>query len=116
MTRATFTLKQDGFAHYMLLLTVIVIAGIALIGYHVYQTELYPTSVRSSAIGIAYSLSRAVSAILPFIAVALLDRIHAAGIFTASAVLIALLCLDVALLGPRTNGVALDERLSPVSA
>jgi putative MFS transporter len=77
--------------------------------YHVYQTELYPTSVRSSAIGIAYSLSRAVSAILPFVAVALLDRVHAAGIFTASAVLIVLLCLDVALLGPRTNGRPLDD-------
>ncbi|GIH18577.1 MFS transporter [Rugosimonospora africana] len=77
--------------------------------FHVYQTEIFPTAVRSSAIGIAYSLSRAASALLPFIAVAALDRLGAGGVFGGSAVLIAALCVDVWLLGPRTNGRALED-------
>lgn len=34
--------------------------------YHVYQAELFPTSMRATAIGTAYSLSRLSAAILPF--------------------------------------------------
>jgi MFS transporter, putative metabolite:H+ symporter len=78
-------------------------------GYHIYETEIFPTRIRSSAIGIAYSLSRAASAALPFIAVPVLDRFGSGWVFTGSAVLIAVLCLDVAILGPRTTGRVLEE-------
>lgn len=78
-------------------------------GYHIYETEIFPTRIRSSAIGIAYSLSRATSAALPFIAVPVLDNFGPGWVFTGSAVLIGLLCLDVGLLGPRTTGLMLEE-------
>ena len=78
-------------------------------GYHIYETEIFPTRIRSSAIGIAYSLSRATSAALPFIAVPMLDHFGSGWVFTGSAVLIALLCLDVGLLGPRATGRVLEE-------
>ncbi|ARF54593.1 MFS transporter [Streptomyces gilvosporeus] len=77
--------------------------------FHVYQTEIFPTGLRSSAIGIAYSLSRLTSVVLPFVALTLLDRLGPAVVFTGSAVLMVLLCLDVALLGPRTTGRSLER-------
>lgn len=77
--------------------------------FHVYQTELFPTALRSSAIGIAYSLSRLTSVVLPFVALSVLDDFGAAAVFTGSAGLMLLLCLDVALLGPRTTGLSLER-------
>ncbi|MFI9079254.1 MFS transporter [Streptomyces sioyaensis] len=77
--------------------------------FHVYQTELFPTGLRSSAIGIAYSLSRLTSVVLPFVALSVLSDLGAAAVFTGSAGLMLLLCLDVALLGPRTTGRSLER-------
>ena len=76
--------------------------------FHVYQAEIFPTNLRSSAIGIAYSLSRLVSVILPFIALTVLDDLGATAVFAGSAALMVLLCLNVGLLGPKTKGLALD--------
>jgi putative MFS transporter len=76
--------------------------------FHIYQAEIFPTNLRSSAIGIAYSLSRLVSVILPFIALSVLDDLGATAVFAGSAALMVLLCLNVALLGPKTKGLALD--------
>ncbi|MCB5909971.1 MFS transporter [Streptomyces pinistramenti] len=77
--------------------------------FHVYQTEIFPTGLRSSAIGIAYSLSRLTSVVLPFVALSVLTDIGAVGVFTGSAVLMVLLCLDVALFGPRATGRSLER-------
>ncbi|MGD3107443.1 MFS transporter [Streptomyces sp. YGL11-2] len=77
--------------------------------FHVYQTELFPTGLRSSAIGIAYSLSRLTSVVLPFVALTVLTDLGPAAVFAGSAVLMVLLCLDVALLGPRSTGRSLER-------
>ncbi|MGV4924648.1 MFS transporter [Streptomyces sp. BHT-5-2] len=77
--------------------------------FHVYQTEIFPTGLRSSAIGIAYSLSRLTSAVLPFVALSVLSALGAPAVFVGSAVLLVLLCLDVALLGPRSTGRSLER-------
>ncbi len=77
--------------------------------FHVYQTEIFPTGLRSSAIGIAYSLSRLTSVILPFVALTVLDALGPGAVFTGSAALMVLLCLDVALLGPRSTGRSLER-------
>ncbi|WP_433855621.1 MFS transporter [Streptomyces kronopolitis] len=77
--------------------------------FHVYQTELFPTALRSSAIGIAYALSRLTSVVLPFVALSALHAFGAPALFTGSAGLMLLLCLNVALLGPRTTGRSLER-------
>lgn len=95
----------------------IVIAGFLLTvfsnvfsnAYHVYQTEIFPTGVRSSGIGMAYSLSRLTSAVLPFVAVAVLDKLGATAVFAGSAILIVVMCLDVGVLGPRTTKRSLES-------
>ena len=37
--------------------------------FHIYQAEIFPTRIRATAVGAAYSLSRLSGAILPFISV-----------------------------------------------
>ncbi|MBA8794970.1 putative MFS transporter [Friedmanniella endophytica] len=76
--------------------------------YHTYQAEIFPTAVRSTGVGMCYSLSRAVSALLPFLAVPALERFGPVAVFSGSAVIMVLLCLDVGLLGPRTTGRSLE--------
>ncbi|WP_425841784.1 MFS transporter [Streptomyces fractus] len=77
--------------------------------FHVYQTEIFPTGMRSSAIGIAYSLSRLTSVVLPFIAIDVLDDLGANAVFIGSGALMLVLCLNVRLLGPRTTGRSLES-------
>ncbi|MGD6751622.1 MFS transporter [Streptomyces sp. BH105] len=77
--------------------------------FHVYQTEIFPTGMRSSAIGIAYSLSRLTSVVLPFVAIDVLDDLGADAVFIGSGVLMLLLCLNVRILGPRTTGRSLES-------
>ena len=95
---------------------VIVIAGFLLTAvsnvfsnaFHVYQAEIFPTAIRSTASGAAYSLSRATSVVLPFVAVPMLAAFGPVAVFSGSAVLIVLLCLNVAILGPASTGLQLE--------
>jgi MFS transporter, putative metabolite:H+ symporter len=77
--------------------------------FHIYQAEIFPTAIRTTASGIAYSLSRATSTVLPFVAVPALAAFGPVAVFSGSAVLIVLLCIDVGLLGPRSTGLTLEE-------
>ena len=77
--------------------------------FHIYQAEIFPTAIRSTASGICYSLSRATSTVLPFVAVPALAALGPVAMFSGSAVLIVVLCLDVGLLGPRSTGLTLEE-------
>lgn len=98
-------------------MVVIVVAGFLVTavsnvfsnGFHIYQAEIFPTAIRSTASGIAYSLSRATSVALPFVAVPLPASLGPVAAFGGAAVLIAVLCLDVGLLGPRSTGRPLEE-------
>jgi len=78
-------------------------------GFHIYQAEIFPTAIRSTASGFCYSLSRATSTVMPFIAVPALAALGPVAVFSGSAVLIVLLCLDVGLLGPRSTGLQLEQ-------
>jgi MFS transporter, putative metabolite:H+ symporter len=96
---------------------VIVVAGFLLTavsnifsnGFHIYQAEIFPTAIRSTASGVCYSLSRATSTVLPFVAVPALATLGPVAVFSGSAALIVLLCLDVGLLGPRSTGLELEQ-------
>jgi putative MFS transporter len=96
---------------------VIVVAGFLLTAvsnvfsnaFHIYQAEIFPTAIRSTASGICYSLSRATSTVLPFVAVPALAMLGPVAVFSGSAVLVVLLCLDEGLLGPRSTGLQLEQ-------
>lgn len=74
-----------------------------------YGAELFPTAVRNTALGRTYSLSRLVAVILPFCTLPALEHLGAGPVYLACGCLIALMSVAVALLGPRTNAVALED-------
>jgi putative MFS transporter len=88
-----------------LLTTVSNIFGIAL---HIYQAEIFPTRMRGTAVGITYSLSRLTSAALPFAALPILQVYGPVAVFSGSALMLCILCLDVGILGPKSTGQSLE--------
>ncbi|OBA60309.1 MFS transporter [Mycobacterium sp. 1100029.7] len=81
--------------------------------YHVYQAEIFPTTVRATAVGWTYSLSRLSSGAAPFILIPILDHYGAGAMFTVVAVALAIVIVAVLALGPRTSRRSLEE-INPV--
>src|SRR4051795_2929878 len=77
-------------------------------GFHIYQAEIFPTRMRSTAVSTSYSLSRLSGAMLPFISVAALDHLGPTAVFLGSAAVLTVVALDVGLLGPRSTGLNLE--------
>jgi putative MFS transporter len=77
--------------------------------YHVYQGELYPTRLRATGAGSAYSLSRLATAFMPFVLLPLLENHGSGAVFVCIGAAMVLLSVDVAVLGPRTTGKALED-------
>jgi putative MFS transporter len=77
--------------------------------YHAYQTELYPTRFRASAVGFVYAWSRLSTVVSSFIIAALLSGFGAAGVFVFIAAAMAVVVADVGLLGPRTARRSLES-------
>ncbi|GGJ22472.1 hypothetical protein GCM10010121_036920 [Streptomyces brasiliensis] len=77
--------------------------------YHVYQGELFPTRLRATGAGTAYSLGRLGSAAMPYVLLPLLVGHGADAVFAFIACAMAGAVLDIGLLGPRTTGRSLDE-------
>ncbi len=78
-------------------------------GYHAYQGELYPTAIRASGAGIAYSLGRLANAGMPFILVPVLDAAGVNAMFGVVAAAMVVLCVNVGVFGPRTTGLSVDR-------
>ncbi|MFD2418896.1 MFS transporter [Amycolatopsis pigmentata] len=76
--------------------------------FHTYQAELFPTSLRATASGSAYSLSRLATAAMPFILLPVLQVHGATGLFTVVASAMGLLMVDIAVFGPRTTGESVE--------
>lgn len=77
--------------------------------YHIYQAEIFPTALRSTASSGTYSLSRLATAAMPFVLVPLLDSTGPNWMFFVVALAMAIVAVDVAVLGPRTTGQALEN-------
>jgi MFS transporter, putative metabolite:H+ symporter len=77
--------------------------------YHVYQGELYPTRLRATGAGSAYSLSRLATAVMPFLLLPLLENRGSGAVFVCIGAAMVLLSIDIAVLGPRTTGRRLED-------
>jgi putative MFS transporter len=84
--------------------------------YHIYQAEIFPTTLRSTASSGTYSLSRLASGAMPFVLVPLLNSNGATTLFLVVAGALVVVALDVALLGPRTTGRRLESVNDDVKA
>jgi putative MFS transporter len=77
--------------------------------YHAYQTELYPTRMRASAVGFVYAWSRLSTVVSSFIIAALLSGFGTVGVFVFIAAAMAIVIGAVGLFGPRTARLSLEE-------
>lgn len=77
--------------------------------FHSYQAELFPTRIRAQAIGFVYSWSRFSSIFAGFLIAAVLRAHGTSGVFAAIAAAMVIAGGAVALFGPRSNKLALEE-------
>jgi putative MFS transporter len=81
---------------------------------HNYQSELFPTRIRATAVGFVYSWSRFSTIFTGFIIAAILQRFGVPAVFLFVASAMAVVVLSIALFGPRTNHRSLEEISRPV--
>jgi len=79
--------------------------------FHAYQSELFPTAVRASAVGFVYSWSRFSAIFTSFLIAGVLTDFGTTGVFLVIAAAMAIVMVTVGLMGPRTRNIPL-ERLS----
>ncbi|WP_344414205.1 MFS transporter [Amycolatopsis minnesotensis] len=77
--------------------------------FHTYQGELFPTTLRATAAGSAYSLSRLATAAMPYLLIPVLDHAGAGTMFAVVAGAMVLLVANVAAFGPRTTGRSVED-------
>ncbi len=77
--------------------------------FHAYQAELFPTRIRATAVGFTYSWSRLSAAFSSVLIAAVLTRSGVGAVFTLLAVAMCGVAFVIALFGPRTNRILLED-------
>jgi MFS transporter, putative metabolite:H+ symporter len=71
--------------------------------YHTYQTELFPSSIRGTAVGFCYAWSRLSAVFVSYLVAYFLAHYGTTGVFTFITASMALVIFVVLVFGPRTN-------------
>ena len=84
-------------------------ANVMSYAYHGYQAELFPTRIRSRAVGLVYSWSRIAAAFSGLIVGSLLATggVPAVAVFIGGAMIVGIAMIGM--FGPSTNGLALEQ-------
>jgi putative MFS transporter len=84
-------------------------ANVMSYAYHGYQAELFPTRIRSRAVGFVYSWSRIAAAFSGLIVGSLLvsGGVPAVAVFIGGAMIVGIAMIGI--FGPSTNGLALEQ-------
>jgi MFS transporter, putative metabolite:H+ symporter len=84
-------------------------ANVMSFAFHGYQAELFPTAIRSRAVGFVYSWSRIAAAFSGLIVGSLLNLggVPSVAVFIGGAMIVGIAVIGM--MGPRTNGVALER-------
>ena len=77
--------------------------------YHAYQTELFPTSIRASAVGFVYSWSRFSAIFTSFLIAGILKEFGTTGVFVFIAAAMLIVMAVIGFMGPPTCGLALEK-------
>jgi putative MFS transporter len=77
--------------------------------FHAYQAELYPTRIRSRAIGFTYSWSRFSTIFVGFLVAFFLRSYGTVGVFGFIASAMIACCLIIAVMGPPTTRMRLEQ-------
>ncbi|MCX4161705.1 MULTISPECIES: MFS transporter [Paraburkholderia] len=101
---------QTSPAMLMVLGVLITLSGTLLsVGYHAYQTELFPTRIRARAVGFVYSMSRLSAMFSGFMIAFALRHFETTGVFALISASMVMVMVSIGLFGPRTNQLSLDE-------
>jgi len=79
------------------------------VGYHAYQTELFPTRVRARAVGFVYSMSRLSAMFSGFFIAFTLRDFGSTGVFILISAAMLIVMAVIGYFGPRTNNRNLDD-------
>jgi MFS transporter, putative metabolite:H+ symporter len=77
--------------------------------FHIFQAEIFPTSVRATATSTAYGLSRLSSAAMPFVLLPVLERWGAPAMFAVVATAMLIVVVDIGVFAPSTTGRPLEH-------
>jgi MFS transporter, putative metabolite:H+ symporter len=77
--------------------------------FHAYQTELFPTSIRASAVGFVYSWSRFSAIFTSFLIAGILKKFGTTGVFVFIAAAMLIVMAVIGFMGPRTRDLALEK-------
>jgi MFS transporter, putative metabolite:H+ symporter len=77
--------------------------------FHAYQAELYPTRIRSRAIGFTYAWSRFSTIFVGFMVAFFLRNYGTLGVFAFIASAMIVCCLIIAMMGPPTTRLRLEQ-------
>jgi putative MFS transporter len=77
--------------------------------FHAYQTELFPTSIRASAVGFVYSWSRFSAIFTSFLIAGILKEFGTTGVFVFIAAAMLIVIAVIGFMGPRTRDLALEK-------
>ena len=77
--------------------------------FHIFQAEIFPTSVRATATSTAYGLSRLSSASMPFVLLPVLERWGAPAMFAVVATAMFIVVVDIGVFAPSTTGRPLEH-------
>nr|WP_087633186.1 MFS transporter [Caballeronia telluris] len=101
---------QTSPAMLMVLGVLITLSGTLLsVGYHAYQTELFPTRIRATAVGFVYSMSRLSAMFSGFMIASALRHFGVEGVFGLISGAMLMVMGAIGFFGPRTNNRTLDE-------
>ncbi|HEY4047613.1 MAG TPA: MFS transporter [Acidobacteriaceae bacterium] len=77
--------------------------------FHAYQTEIFPTNIRTSAVGFVYSWSRLSAIFTSFLIAGILKKFGTTGVFVFIAAAMLIVMVVIGFMGPRTRDLALEE-------
>jgi putative MFS transporter len=79
------------------------------VGYHAYQSELFPTRIRCRASGLVYSFSRVGAALSGFLIAFFLRDFGVVGVFVAITACYTTVVVAIGVFGPKTTGRRLED-------
>jgi MFS transporter, putative metabolite:H+ symporter len=86
-----------------------VVSNVFSNAFHVFQAEIFPTFMRTTAAGTAYALSRLSSAAMPFVLLPVLNDRGAPAMFGVVALAMLVVVVDIGLFAPSTTGRTLEQ-------
>jgi putative MFS transporter len=88
---------------------VVLFSNIIVFCFRAYHAELFPTRLRSQAVGFVFSFSRISAMFAGFMIAFALDRFGVTGVFTLITFAMFIVMASIGICGPKTKGLSLEE-------